>query len=134
MNNNISTAIIAGALVVGGVGGAFVNESLTPEPVIGETKILVDTENLKDFDSTKVELEKTNVEKVSTNVEQLRAEREATLKYAQSYTAQCQANINSFQSQISAFDELITKVETEVKKYVPEVAVEETPVEPVVTE
>ena len=134
MKNNISTAIIASALVVGGVGGAFVNESLSPEPVIGETKIIVDTENLKDFDSTKVELEETSVEKVSTNVEQLRAEREATLKYAQSYAAQCKANINSFQSQISAFDELISKVETEVKKYVPEVTVKEEVVEPVVTE
>lgn len=134
MNNNISTAIIASALVVGGVGGAFVNESLSPEPVIGETKIIVDTENLKDFDSTKVELEETNVEKISTNVEQLRAEREATLKYAQKYTAQCNANINIFQSQISAFDALIAKVETEVKKYVPEVTVNEEVVEPVVTE
>lgn len=134
MNNNISTAIIASALVVGGVGGAFVNESLTPKPVIGETKILVDTENLKDFDSTKVELEKTNVEKISTNVEQLRADREIALKYAQSYAAQCNANLNSLQAQLTEYDALISKVETEVKKYVPEVTVNEEVVEPVVTE
>lgn len=134
MNNNISTAVIAGAVILGGVGGAFIDETLLPEPVVGETKVIVDTDNLKEFDTTLVELEKTEVNKATTNLSDLRATRDQTVAYRNNYIQNCQAIVNQLDTQLAEYNNLITKVETEIKKYVPEETVNEEVVEPVVTE